>query len=360
MPLLSAHPAEDGACSGDFLRVVESFGLAGTWSWDFARGEHAWSPGLLRILGISEGDLRPSYTGLLSLVHPEDRAGLAPAADVARQGILRPHTFRVFRPDGSQRTVASRGEVTFAPDGRPLRALGVVIDVSNREVLVRAHAAEQARRRLLFEAARTFSYTMPAYPKVRYPAEVVALTGLPEEALIEDVAQAFVPQERAYWRERRREGYESGRPFVLSPTLILADGTRERFRIVVVPVRDARGGIREWAILNQPALAGQRVPAGPVSRAAEDGIEGSHLRAARGLLDWSMTDLARASGLSLSTVRRLEENADGPGVRRSRQAAAAALRAAGIAFTLLDGVGVAVAQAAGARAGAPFPRPPSG
>ena len=65
--------------------------------------------------------------------------------------------------------------------------------------------------------------------------------------------------------------------------------------------------------------------------------------AARGLLDWSMGDLAEASGLSLSTIRRLEEGSEGPAAR-SRHAAIEALRRAGIGFVLLDGGAIAVAK----------------
>ncbi|KAB1077308.1 PAS domain-containing protein [Methylobacterium soli] len=75
----------------------------------------------------------------------------------------------------------------------------------------------------------------------------------------------------------------------------------------------------------------------------EEAIDRRHLRAARALLDWSMADLAQASGLSFSTVRRLEESAEG-GTVRSRRAAVAALRAAGIDFTRAAGDAVAIAK----------------
>jgi transcriptional regulator with XRE-family HTH domain len=73
----------------------------------------------------------------------------------------------------------------------------------------------------------------------------------------------------------------------------------------------------------------------------EQAIENRHLRAARALLDWSMTDLASASGVSLSTIRRLEDGAEGP-AERSRHRVIAALRTAGIRFTFLDTGQIAV------------------
>jgi DNA-binding XRE family transcriptional regulator len=65
-------------------------------------------------------------------------------------------------------------------------------------------------------------------------------------------------------------------------------------------------------------------------------IEGCHIRAARGLLDWSMHDLAQASGLSLSTIRRLENGVTAPETSRSHGIAVATLRRAGVGFALLN------------------------
>ncbi|KMO14901.1 hypothetical protein QR78_22520 [Methylobacterium indicum] len=72
-------------------------------------------------------------------------------------------------------------------------------------------------------------------------------------------------------------------------------------------------------------------------------MRGRHLRAARGLLDWSMATLAEAGGLSLSTVRRLEDDAEGRS-SRSRHKAVDALRRAGIRFIAMDDGTIAVVK----------------
>ncbi|MER2269471.1 hypothetical protein [Methylobacterium oxalidis] len=56
-----------------------------------------------------------------------------------------------------------------------------------------------------------------------------------------------------------------------------------------------------------------------------------------------MMDLARASDLSFSTVRRLEEDGENTAAR-SRHIAVAALRAAGIRFALIGGGTTALAK----------------
>jgi hypothetical protein len=57
---------------------------------------------------------------------------------------------------------------------------------------------------------------------------------------------------------------------------------------------------------------------------------------------WALTELAAASGLSFSTVRRLEDGT--ARADRARHAAIAALRAGGIRFSLMDGATVASAR----------------
>ncbi|MCJ2033519.1 hypothetical protein MKK54_04735 [Methylobacterium sp. J-068] len=72
-------------------------------------------------------------------------------------------------------------------------------------------------------------------------------------------------------------------------------------------------------------------------------IQGFHLRAARALLDWPMPILAECSALSLSTVKRLEDDRDSHGTR-SRRKAITALSRAGIRFLVLADGSIAVAK----------------
>lgn len=61
-----------------------------------------------------------------------------------------------------------------------------------------------------------------------------------------------------------------------------------------------------------------------MSTAAEQTIAPAQIRGARGILDWSRMDLAKAAGLSVSTVKRVEEAAQ---PRPSSQAVEAIRRA---------------------------------
>jgi len=72
-------------------------------------------------------------------------------------------------------------------------------------------------------------------------------------------------------------------------------------------------------------------------------ITASQLRAARGLLEWSQSQLAEAAGLSLPTIKRMESD-KGPGKSSAENVDAIqrALETAGVIFIPSNGEGPGV------------------
>lgn len=318
----------------EILRMVEGFGLTGTWSWRFATDEHVWSPGLFRILGLEQTAARAEYGLLFALVHPEDRDSITSTSEMLQTGHMIQQTFRIIRPDGTLRTVMSRGEVIMAPDGRPLQAMGVLIDVSDREMLARAQAAERRRKRALFERTGAFTSVTAIYPYTDFSPEWLQLVGLPRQALLEEPTLPVLKEERARWREHGRELYLTRQVVHTRPRLILASGAIAPYRMVMVPMRNASGDDDGWVNYIAPLHLDGAVP-GIMRESLEQLVRGIHLRAGRALLDWSMQQLAEAAGVSFSTVRRLEDE-DVSASRRALQAAISALRRHGIVFSFMD------------------------
>nr|WP_246805402.1 transcriptional regulator [Mesorhizobium mediterraneum] len=73
-------------------------------------------------------------------------------------------------------------------------------------------------------------------------------------------------------------------------------------------------------------------------------IDASQIRAARSLLGWSQNDLVAKTRLSLTTVRRMEDSAIGPGRSSAENVIAVqkALEAAGVQFIPENGGGAGV------------------
>lgn len=71
-------------------------------------------------------------------------------------------------------------------------------------------------------------------------------------------------------------------------------------------------------------------------------IEASQMRAARGLLEWSQTQLAEASNLSLPTIKRMEKLGPGRSSADNVSAVRRALEAAGVILIDENGQGPGV------------------
>jgi transcriptional regulator with XRE-family HTH domain len=73
-------------------------------------------------------------------------------------------------------------------------------------------------------------------------------------------------------------------------------------------------------------------------------LKAGQIRAARALLNWAQKDLVERSGLSLTTIRRMEDESIGPGRSASDnvQTVKAVLEGAGILFIEKNGNGPGV------------------
>jgi PAS domain S-box-containing protein len=141
-------------------RLAESQALAhlGSWEWDIRRDEISWTEEVFRIFGVPPDRGPLPYEGFLSLVHPEDRDAVDAAVRVALEtGGTYAVDHRVLRPDGSQRVVHEQGVVHLDGDGRPVRMVGTVLDITERHRMEqelelryeRLRKLDAERRRLL-------------------------------------------------------------------------------------------------------------------------------------------------------------------------------------------------------------------
>ncbi|MGY3356992.1 DNA-binding transcriptional regulator YiaG [Bradyrhizobium sp. GM0.4] len=101
---------------------------------------------------------------------------------------------------------------------------------------------------------------------------------------------------------------ETGRRYSVEHRLREPDNTYRWYHCTAVPVTNADGSIQEWMGLSidvhQEKLS--------VQHAATSQLTGAQLRAARGILNWSVKQLAARTGISSAIIRRLEEYDDAP------------------------------------------------
>jgi PAS domain S-box-containing protein len=106
----------------------------GSWSWNIPTGALTWSDELYRIFGLDKDAFHPTHQAFPDLVHPDDLALFEGALEDSLKG-RRSYDceFRIVRPDGTVRTLYSRGQAIFDETGKPLRMSGIAQDITERK-----------------------------------------------------------------------------------------------------------------------------------------------------------------------------------------------------------------------------------
>src|SRR5262245_22928399 len=143
------------------LRVSEQrYALAargandGLWDWDVVAGRAYYSPRLHEILGLDDGDLGTVPEALFERVVDGDREQVRAylQARIARQRRKFACECRVRHPAAGERWTAWRGLIVYG-DGKPLRLVGSLHDITERKVAEAALREREERLRILTDDA---------------------------------------------------------------------------------------------------------------------------------------------------------------------------------------------------------------
>ena len=137
------------------LRLAMEVSRIGYWDLDVSSGKIARSESMDRILGMSPGTLGSTQAEFLKLIHPEDREKLRVRGERTRQALeVSDIEYRIVRPDGSIRWIASRGQMIVGHDGCVSRLLGLSADITEHKQAEEALRQSEERLRLALEAGR--------------------------------------------------------------------------------------------------------------------------------------------------------------------------------------------------------------
>jgi PAS domain S-box-containing protein len=121
--------------SEERLAAAQQVAHLGSWELDLATRRFLWSEELCRIHGVETAGDSVDFATFLSRVQPEDRGVVDRMFGQAlRDGQPFGFRYRIVRPDGTQRTLDGRGEVTLDPRSRAaVRMHGTGQDVTELE-----------------------------------------------------------------------------------------------------------------------------------------------------------------------------------------------------------------------------------
>ncbi len=115
------------------LKLALEAGHICTWQWDLAEGSFTAGQGLKAFFELPPGQVIHSFEGLVGLLHPQDRPGFRDVVQTALDHEPRIEIdCRRVRPDGSVGYLLTRADIDRDEQRRPVRMVGVCIDVTER------------------------------------------------------------------------------------------------------------------------------------------------------------------------------------------------------------------------------------
>lgn len=220
--------------------ATESAGI-GTWDWDLPRARGSWSKQAQAILGVTRGE-NISLEERFAAVHPADRDALIRriVERIADGGEFEME-YRIVRPDGVVRWVSSRGVMLRGAEGRVVRTIGTLRDITVRrdtqerlELLNRtleSQVAERTRERdAMWRLSRDLLLVLDTRLRIVAINPIVTeLTGyLPEDVIGQPFVKFIHPEDRPSLAGAIRRGRRE-RVSDVDARLVIRDGSVRKF-----------------------------------------------------------------------------------------------------------------------------------
>ncbi|AFY45908.1 PAS domain S-box protein [Nostoc sp. PCC 7107] len=137
----------------EWLDLAQTVGKIGSFEWNILTNVNIWSKELEAIYGLQPSEFGGTYEDWKNLVHPDDVA----IADTYIANSLKTGEFftdfRVVWPNGSIHWLHARAKVYYDREGKPLRMVGVNVDISDRKQAEAALRQSESRLRQLLESS---------------------------------------------------------------------------------------------------------------------------------------------------------------------------------------------------------------
>jgi len=234
---------EAGRAGEERLALALSASKMGVWDWDLRENTIFWSPECLELFGVNEfGGSLASFTALL---HPED----APAVLAAAKKAVEDHVdyaaeFRAKDSAGVVKWFSTLGRCDYDKEGKPLRLLGTIRDITKEKKAAVAVKDSELRLRMLFDqspfgvliydpatkvpldfngtACRQLGYSCEEYARLRIAVYDALIAPEQIDALVQRVQREKLPP---FETKHRTESGEIRDVQVIAQPMHLSDST---------------------------------------------------------------------------------------------------------------------------------------
>lgn len=188
----------------------------GYWTRDLATGKPSWSNEVYGLVKREPDRFNPSLQNYYDeIVHPLDRADVQEAERIAIEtGIPASLDHRILWPDGSVRWVHLDAYIEGDDEGKPLKLVGTMQDITDRKqselALAESRKQHEAAQRLAKMGHWTADMTTG---ELRWSEEIFRIFGLDPHLFqpsIEAFARAIHPEDLELVRESERRAAETG------------------------------------------------------------------------------------------------------------------------------------------------------
>lgn len=155
--------------SEERLRLAVDAAQMGLWEWDMLSNRVSWDAKKHDVFGLAYGSFAGTKEAFFDLVHPDDRSMLGTAITRAvEDGAPYHNEFRIVVPAGHTRWIANLGQVYRDDEGRPLRMIGVVYDVTERKLTERALRDSEESFRSIVETTSEWIWALDRDARITY------------------------------------------------------------------------------------------------------------------------------------------------------------------------------------------------
>lgn len=136
------------------LQHAQQLAQMGSWELNLTSNSLVWSEEIYRIFEIDPAAFGASYEAFLNAIHPDDREQVNAAYSESLE-THQPYRIehRLLFPDGRIKFVLERGETVYDAEGRPLRSIGTVQDITGLKQAEEERFQAEANFHMVFDNA---------------------------------------------------------------------------------------------------------------------------------------------------------------------------------------------------------------
>lgn len=188
---------EERKKSESLMRSTEIVAGTGSYEVHVLSDQVYFSEGLYRLFGEEPGSFIPSWDWVASRSHPDDTEKVQQILNRAVAN-KEPYTYRrrIYRKDGEMRIFQAQGNIVTDPEGKPLKVIGLVQDITERqkaeEELRRSEERSRNLLKVLQNAPDAYLVLTPDFHiKIASDAYLKATLTQREQIIGQNIFQAF-------------------------------------------------------------------------------------------------------------------------------------------------------------------------